>query len=144
MNLSPHFTYEEMTDSQVAARNGLDNTPSPAVLENLKFTCQNLEYVKALLNDLPILISSGYRSPAVNKAAGSVAKHSQHMEGQAADFKCPKFGTPRQIVEKIKASNIQYDQLILEFDSWVHISFVKTGSRKQVLVIDSNGTRNFS
>jgi zinc D-Ala-D-Ala carboxypeptidase len=143
MKLTPHFTLEELTASQTASRLGLDNTPPPKVLENLKHTAQRLEMLRELLQN-PLHISSGYRSPIVNKAIGSTAKHSQHMEGQAVDFTCPQFGTPEEIVKAIILSDFEYDQIIHEFNSWVHISFVKAGSRKQALVIDSTGTRIFA
>jgi hypothetical protein len=140
MQLSPNFTLEEFTISQVAARLGLDNTPKGDVLENIKFTANEMEKVRSLLS-YPIIISSGYRSPQVNAAVKGAA-NSQHLEGRAADFTSPKFGTPKQIIEKILSSNIQYDQVIYEFNTWVHISF-SPKNRKQALVIDLTGTRNF-
>lgn len=143
-NLSPNFTLEELTVSQSAARLGLSNIPDPKALQNLTFTASRLEDVKKVLQGKPILVSSGYRSPAVNKAVGSKAKHSQHMDGEAVDFTAPRFGTPKEIVKAILASKIDFDQIIHEFDSWVHISFKKAGNRKQALVIDKSGTRLFS
>ncbi len=140
--LSPNFSLEELTLSQSASRAGLDNTPSSAVLATLTNTAKNLEAVRSLLNK-PILVSSGYRSPLVNKSVGGAAK-SQHVEGKAVDFTCPQFGTPRQIVDKLKGSNIKFDQLILEFDRWVHISFNGTMNRNQILVIDSTGTKPYN
>lgn len=142
-NLSEHFTLEELTFSQAAARNNLNNIPVGAELENLKYTAECMEQVRDLLK-FPIHINSGYRSPAVNKAVGSTAKHSQHMDGQAVDFTCQQFGTPEQIVKAIIKSGIEYDQVIHEFNSWVHISFKKADSRRQALVIDSEGTRFFA
>ena len=144
MNLSDNFTLEELTASQTARRLGLDNTPPPEVIENLTYTANKLEKVRELLGNNAIHISSGYRSPAVNKAVGSKSKKSQHLSGEAVDFTCPKFGTPRQIVEAIKNSNITYDQVIYEFDEWVHISFTQSDNRKQALTIDSEGTRLFA
>ena len=142
MQLSPNFTLDEFTFSQTAGRDNIDNTPTPDVLKRLTNTAQQMELVRVLLMQ-PINISSGYRSPALNKAVGGAAK-SQHLSGEAVDFTAPKFGTPRQIVEKIKSSNIQYDQIIHEFDRWVHISFSEVANRKQALVIDTNGTRAFA
>lgn len=142
--LSEHFTLEELTASQTARRLGLDNTPPQDVLENLTYTANKMEKVRELLGNNPIVISSGYRSPAVNKAVGSKSKKSQHLSGQAIDFTCPKFGSPRKIVEAIKNSDINYDQVIYEFDEWVHISFTQSDNRKQALTIDSQGTRLFA
>lgn len=140
MQLSPNFSYEEMTATSIR---GIDNNPSGTELANLKVTASKMEEVRALLG-YPINVNSGYRSPGVNKAVGSTAKNSEHMQGKAVDFICPKYGNPRQIVEKIKSSNISFNQLILEFDSWVHISFSPGTDKKQVLIIDNKGTRNYS
>ncbi|MGL4648755.1 MAG: D-Ala-D-Ala carboxypeptidase family metallohydrolase [Caldilineaceae bacterium] len=140
MHLSPHFTLEEMTFSQTAARRGIDNTPTPEALEALKLTAQGLEAVRIRLGGAPILVSSGYRSPELNAAIGG-SRNSQHMRGEAADFTAPGFGTPRMIVDALADSGVAYDQLILEFGRWAHISFVKTGARRHALVIDGTGTR---
>lgn len=141
MNLSPHFTLAEMTASQTAARKGLDNDPPPEVLERLKRTALGLEAVRVILG-APLIISSGYRSPAVNKAVGG-AKNSQHLTGEAVDFICPGYGSPAQIVRTLVASGIKFDQAIVEFDRWVHLSFTDK-PRRQALVIDSKGTRAFA
>ncbi len=141
MNLTPHFTLEEMTFSQTAARNGFDNTPPAKVIENLKRTAQGLEAARSLLNANAIKVSSGYRCPALNAAVGSKPT-SQHITGQAADFTCPTFGDPERVIRAILASGMEFDQVIHEFGSWVHISFADV-NRKQALVIDHNGTRPF-
>lgn len=141
MQLTKHFSLEELTISQAAERSGISNQPTPEILDNLTYTSTQMELVRDLLGT-PINVNSAYRSPEVNKLVKG-AKNSQHVEGKAVDFISPSFGTPRQIVEKIKGSNIVYDQLIHEFNSWVHISFTKHGSRRQTLIIDSNGTRTF-
>lgn len=137
--LSPHFTLEELTLSETAERLGLDNVPPPAVLETLKRTAMGLESVRVRLGGAPILVSSGYRAPAVNRAVGG-SPNSQHMRGQAVDFIAPRFGTPRAIVDALAESDVPYDQCILEFGRWVHISF-SDAPRRQALVIDRTGTR---
>jgi hypothetical protein len=143
VNLSNHFTLDEFTTSQNAARLGLDNNPPPEVIERLKRTALGLEMVRALLG-APIHINSGYRSPVVNRAVGGVA-NSQHVTGEAADIICPGFGTPAEVVRAIVASKgIPFDQCILEFNSWCHISFTDNGPRRQALVIDHSGTRAFA
>ena len=143
MNLSRNFTVDELTHSQTAARLGLDNTPSLAVLDALKRTAYGLEDVRALLN-APILISSGYRSARVNRAVGGSYK-SQHTVGAAADFTAPGFGTPDAVMRAIvDAGTIHYDQIAIEFGRWIHISFVQKGARRQALVIDHSGTRAFT
>jgi zinc D-Ala-D-Ala carboxypeptidase len=142
MNLTNNFTLEELTFSQEAQRKGLDNTPKKGILTNLINTAENMELVRNVLEGKPIIISSAYRSPEVNAAVGG-SKNSQHMEGKAVDFTCPKYGSPDQIVHAIICSMIDYDQLILEFNSWVHISF-SDRNRKQALIIDRSGTRAYA
>lgn len=137
--LSPHFTVDELTHSQTAARLGLDNDPGAEVLTALKHTALGLEAVRVRLGGAPILISSGYRSPAVNQAVGG-SLASQHMRGEAVDFTAPGFGNPRQIVDALADSSVPYDQLILEFNSWVHISFAAR-PRHLALIIDRAGIR---
>jgi zinc D-Ala-D-Ala carboxypeptidase len=139
MNLSPHFTLAEMTVSQEAARRGLDNTPPPDIVEALRRTCLGLEAVRVRLGCAPIIVSSGYRSQAVNAAVGG-SKTSQHMSGQAADIICPAFGGPTEVAAALRDSGIEYDQLIIEFSRWVHISFSPT-PRHMALIIDRAGTR---
>lgn len=143
MNLTNNFTLEEFTISQEAERRGIDNTPPKNIVKTLIYTAENMELVRNVLNSHPIIISSAYRSPVVNAAVGG-SKNSQHMTGQAVDFTCPKFGTPREIVRKLKNSSLEYDQLILEFDRWVHISFSAKGNRKQLFAIDRNGVHQFA
>jgi hypothetical protein len=144
MKLSPNFSLQELTFSQVASRRGLDNTPSEKVKDNLERLAFFLEQVRKLFNK-PLLISSGYRSREVNEAVGG-SKTSQHCEGCAADFNV-KGVSPNAVVRAIVDANIPYDQVILEFDSWVHISIptVKgSAPRKNALIIDNKGRRNFN
>jgi len=139
MNLSSHFTLDEFTTSQTAARLGLDNTPPPEVMPALLKTAQGMEAVCVRLGGAPISVSSGYRSPAVNKAVGGSA-NSQHTKGEAVDFICPRFGSPADVAAALRGSGIEYDQLILEFGRWVHISF-SDKPRHMALEIDAKGTR---
>lgn len=142
MTLSEHFTLDEFTHSKTATRMGASNAPPLELLPALKRTAKGLEAVRTLLGDLPITVSSGYRSPMVNNLVGSKPS-SQHLLGQAVDFTCPAFGTPEQIMRRIVSSGIEYDQCLLEFNSWVHISF-NDKPRRQALVIDRNGTRSYA
>jgi len=137
--LSKYFTYDELTFSDTAKRLRLNNEPSAKLLKSLINTAGQLDRVRELLG-CPVVVTSGYRSTAVNRVIGSNDK-SQHTKCEAVDFRTNNH-TPHRIVELIKQSNIEYDQLILEFDSWVHISF-SANNRKQVLIIDENGTRAF-
>lgn len=133
-----HFTIEELTFSERARAQGIDNTPTQEALENLKVLMAGLEEVRAIIGK-PMLISSGYRCPELNKAIGG-AKKSAHVEGFAADFTCPQFGTPDKAVRAISASGIKFDQCIFEDmgTRWVHISFAPA-MRQQVLRIYKRG-----
>lgn len=144
MNLSEHFTLQELTQSEIALRNGWENTPDAAEINNLTRLAELLEQVRKVLNK-PIMINSAYRSKQVNDAVKS-KDTSQHRLGCAADIRVGGM-TPDQICQAIKASDIQFDQLIREFDSWVHISVpnhVSETPRNQMLIIDRSGTRAYS
>ena len=136
--LSKYFTLRELTFSKLAQDHDIDNTPDAKTLETLKYTASQLDKVRELLNK-PVNISSGYRCLQVNRRIGS-KDTSQHLNGEAVDFKCELFGNPKKVFDAIKASDIPFDQLILEFNSWVHISFVKNGGRRECLIIDRFGT----
>lgn len=134
--LTEHFTLEELVISQTAARKGIDNSPSPEIIRNLTSVASILEDVRALLGGIPILISSGYRSPELNKAIGG-ARMSAHMAGLAADFTAPGFGTVLQVARKIASSPVPFDQVIYEYGSWVHLGLSAPGiaPRRQTLTI---------
>jgi zinc D-Ala-D-Ala carboxypeptidase len=142
--LSDHFTVEEFTDSQTAARKGINNVPSTSSREwrNLHRVASVMEDVRLLLGSKPILISSGYRSPAVNTAVGG-SKSSAHMSGLAADFTCPGFGSPLAICKELEPhmKALGIDQLIHEFNTWVHLGLRNDEPRHQALTINNNGTR---
>jgi hypothetical protein len=145
MQLTPHFTLEELTASETAERNGWDNSPNDQELANLTRLADFLEQVKVVLNGKPIIISSGLRTKKVNDAVGS-RDTSQHRLGCAADFRVPGM-TPDQVVKAIVASGIGYDQVIREFDRWTHISVpnsVDTSPRRQALIIDKAGARPYA
>ncbi len=133
MKISEHFTLEEFSFSEAAARLGLDNTPIPIVITNLGLVAAVMESIRTLLGDRPIVVHSGYRSVAVNQAVGGVAT-SAHCHGLACDFVCPAFGTPAEVALAILKSGIEYDQLILEY-GWVHVGLAQAGllSRREAL-----------
>lgn len=136
------FTYEEMTVSQTAARRGINNDPKDAnTVLNLLVTANYMVRVRELLGNKPIIVSSGYRSPDLNKVVGG-SDTSAHTLGWAVDFTCPGFGEPLAVAKKIAVSDIMkdVDQLIHEYDKWVHISF-DPRNRKQSLTINSSGTK---
>jgi zinc D-Ala-D-Ala carboxypeptidase len=138
MMLSRHFSLAEMIASQTATRRKIDNTPNAEQLENLKDTCRQADAVREYLG-FPMLVSSGFRSPKLNTAIGG-SRTSSHVRGEAMDFSCPAFGSPKAVFEHLKDSGISFDQMILEFpDSpsggWVHIGF-GSEMRNQKLVYD--------
>lgn len=149
MQITEHFSLQELTVSELAVRNGWDNSPSPQELENLKRLADMLEKVRALLGK-PIIINSAYRSKQVNDAVGS-KDSSQHRIGCAADIRVVGMN-PDQVCRAIIASDIQYDQIIREFydpekgGGWTHISVPNKPNdyfRYSKLIIDRNGTRAF-
>lgn len=143
MKLTEHFSLEELVHSDLALRKGIKNDPTSDVISNLTRLAELLEQVRKYLNK-PISINSGYRCPELNQAVGG-QKASQHLLGCAADIKVSGM-TPDEIVKAIIQTDIQFDQMIREFDSWVHISVTNSAEdtpRNQVLIIDKLGTRPY-
>lgn len=141
MNLSEHFTFEELT---ITDHREFDNTPNVEETKNLTRLAGFLEQVKTVLGGKPIMVNSAFRSEAVNNAVGS-RNTSQHRIGCAADIRVPGM-TPDEVVKAVIASGIGYDQIIREFDRWTHISVPNTKDmtpRRQALIIDKSGTRQY-
>lgn len=140
MKLSEHFSLDEFVVSQTAVRQHIDNTAPGEAVINLTKLAAMLEQVRTLLGH-PLMISSGYRCPALNAAVGS-SSSSHHLLGGAADFTCLAFGKPLAVARAIEASDIPFGQLIHEFGSWVHISILPVQSKiNRVITIDRSGTR---
>lgn len=137
IRLTEHFTLDELTFSQEAARRGINNVPSRTVMTNLTDLCCALEEVRELVLH-PILISSGYRSEELNKALGGAA-NSRHVLGLAADFTVPGYGSPLAVAKRIAESDLPFDQVIHEFGRWVHLGMSLPGEkpRRQTLTIRS-------
>jgi uncharacterized protein YcbK (DUF882 family) len=142
MNLTEHFTLEELTHTD---HRELENIPNETELTNLKRLAEFLETVKGVLGGKPIMVNSAFRSKMVNDAVGS-KDTSQHRVGCAADIRVPSM-TPDEVVKAVIASGIGYDQIIREFDRWTHISVPNEPAgtpRKQALIIDKQGTRAYA
>lgn len=146
--LTPHFSVEELTRSETAARKGLDNTPSAATVANLSKTAEYLELVREAVQahygqDKVVVITSGYRSPAVNEAVGG-APTSAHCFGCAADIHVPGISV-LELAEFVAGQMHAYDQVIHEYGSWVHVGLPRPGAapREQRLTIGrfSDGVR---
>lgn len=124
-----NFKISEFIRSDIARKYNINNMPDANSLDNiLDLIVHCLQPIRNKIKK-PIIITSGYRCPAVNRWVGG-KPNSQHLKGQAADFIINGM-TPAEIVDKIKDYDIEYDQLINEYDNWVHISFVKGKNRKQ-------------
>ena len=144
MKLSTNFTLEELTISQTALRNNIDNTPNEEEIENLKRLCINI--LQPLRDDfeLPLVVSSGFRSKELSSLVGSKIT-SQHCSGCAADFIIP--GVDNKKVFKHIVENLPMDQAILEYytednGGWIHVSYVPNG-RGQALVKDKEGYKTW-
>jgi hypothetical protein len=137
MNLSPNFTLSEMTKSETALRNNLDNTPGETEIANLTVLAEKVLQPVRDHYGKGVKVNSGFRHPNVNAAVGG-SKTSDHCLGQAADIEIP--GVPNhELAEWIK-NNLEYTQLILEFytrgipdSGWVHVSYVPSNLKKQDL-----------
>jgi hypothetical protein len=139
MKISPNLSLAEITRSDTAKRQNIDNTPTAEHLENFKVLAERVfEPIRSHFNT-PIFISSGYRSKALNDFIGG-SLSSQHCKGQAIDIDMDGSKgdvTNRMVFDYIK-NKLDFDQLIWEFGTdfnpdWVHVSFVKSGNRKQKL-----------
>jgi len=133
--ISRYFSWQEAVGSMVATRKGIDNTPSEDIKAVILDTAQAADRLRDLLGH-PVNVHSWYRSPKVNAAVGGAAK-SAHMEGTAIDLTCPLFGSPAQIIEELRKSEIPFRKAIVEFPNsptggWAHLDF--GGEQRTVLV----------
>ena len=134
MRLTRNFSLEQLICSETAEREGIDNTPGTDIVDNLRLLAEGLERVR-VLTGFPLEISSAYRCPELNRRVGG-AGASQHTLGLAADFTCAEFGPPVDIIKAIRDFDIDFDQCILEYAKWVHISFSKTPRGKVLSIYD--------
>jgi zinc D-Ala-D-Ala carboxypeptidase len=131
MNLSKHVTLAEFENSPTATTHGINNKMNESQIASAKLLCENVFEPLRLYLNIPIKISSGFRSVQVNRKIGG-STSSQHCKGEAMDIKIDAKG-----FYFIK-DKLEFDQLIWEFGndeqpSWVHVSYKKSGNRKQVL-----------
>lgn len=135
MELTKNFSLIELTSSETATRKNIDNTPEIPAINNLRLLCAEVMQPLRDFYGKPINITSGYRSPKLNKAIGGSAT-SDHCFGRAIDFTVPK--QDYQMVFNYIRKNLEFDQLIWEFGDvvapqWIHVSYRKGQNRKQVL-----------
>jgi len=137
MQLTENFSLAEMIKSETALRNGLDNTPGDAEIENLRMLCEQILQPIRTAYGRGVKVNSGFRHPDVNAAVGG-SRTSDHCKGQAADIEIP--GIPNADLAQYIADNFEFTQLILEFytpgipdSGWVHVSYNPDNLKKQVL-----------
>ena len=138
MQLSKNLSLKEAIKSNTASRLGIDNRPEDWEIENLRAVAENVFQPIRDHFGVPIGVSSGYRSKALNKAIGG-SKYSQHMIGEAIDIDADIYGriTNADVFNYVK-ENLVWDQMIWEFGddeepNWVHISYKSKGTnRKQI------------
>lgn len=155
--LTPHFSQMEFTESPTAKKRGIDNTPTPTVVNNLRSLCVNtMEPLREELQ-LPVIITSGYRAQALNDILSHSSHKSQHLQGLACDFYvgwsksldsrgqsgvCGLNARERLIKAFrliLTSEKIDYDQLIL-YPNFIHVSFVSHESnRHYIMKADGNG-----
>ena len=145
MRLSKNFTLYELCKSNTGSRMGIDNSPSPEIINNLQLLV--IKILQPLRNQLgPIRVNSGYRSPALNRAIKG-SKNSAHKRGEASDIIIVRDGKTdnKLIFDSVIELNLDFDQMIWEFGGkWIHISYVKDNNRKQILEAykdDNNKTK---
>ena len=145
MQLTAHFRLGEFTKSRTALANGIDNTLTnesfvlrPSIIENLKAGAIKLENIRTVVNK-PIIITSGYRHPELNRLVGGVAT-SQHQWGCAVDIECPGLST-KEFHQVIMSMGLSYDQCILEYynnkdpySGWVHFGYLRCELREDKLI----------
>lgn len=159
--LTPNFWLSEFTRSEIAARMGIENTPSDEQLANLRRNAAGMELVKVALQGRPILISSGLRTEAVERVLCAVdykawcARHGKnvleeswqeyfarknHPLGLCTDFTAPRFGPPAYVARAVAATDIDFDQVIYEH-TWVHVGWAREGARprREVLTMMPGG-----
>jgi len=150
MKLSKSFTLNELTKSQTAEREGINNNPSESQLEKLQRLCENILQPVRDHFGMPVVVSSGFRSAELCVKIGS-SINSQHTKGEAADFEI--FGVSNQELAHWIDKNLDYDQMILEFwnpeeknSGWIHCSYKNPEeNRKEFLRAyrDENGKTKY-
>lgn len=150
MKISEHLDLSELTRSESAKRNGINNNPTPEHIENFKLLAEKVFEPIRLHFKTPIFISSGYRSKELNAFIKGSAS-SQHCKGQAIDIDMDgsKGGVTNKMVFDFIVSQLEFDQCIHEFGTdanpdWVHVSYAKGANRKQKLkAVRNNGKTSY-
>ena len=143
--LTEHFSLEELYRSDTATVMKINNKPNAQETAHLKELCEKILEPLRVGIGFPIIVNSGYRGPKLNAAIPGSSKTSAHQYGYAADIVCPSYGNAKEfckyVVKFLNDNKIAFDQVIYEYDSWVHIG-VRNGKglqRKQVITINKKG-----
>ena len=143
--LTEHFSLEEMYHSDTANAKKINNKPNAQETEHLKELCEKILEPLRVKIGLPIKVNSGYRGPKLNAAIPGSSKTSAHQYGYAADIVCPAYGNAKEfckyVVKFLNDNKIAFDQVLYEYDSWVHVG-IRNGKglqRKQVITINKKG-----
>lgn len=145
MQVTAHFTLEELVFSSTAARHGLGNTPDEAEVANLQRLCEVLlEPARALLGGQPFHIDSGFRCRELN-ALVKGKSNSAHLDGRAADI-IPQGLDLREAFDRLRASDLPFDQIIFECAAWIHLAVARPGEtpRRQALTAVKDAAGRFS
>lgn len=131
-----YFTIKELTKSDVAKRNKINNTPTIQEEANLVALVENILDPLREAYGKPIIVTSGYRCERLNKLVKG-SKTSQHRFGQAADIRTVEDTVEenKKLFDLVQKLNLPYDQLIDEYNyDWVHVSY-SPRNRRQILHI---------
>lgn len=131
--MKKYFTIEELSRSEIAEERGLDNTPSPEAVENLRKLIDNLLQPLREEYGRPIKVNSGYRSKEVNVLADG-AKNSDHLYGYAADITGGSVEANKKIWSIFTSKKLNYKQIIWEKGgTWIHVSYQEGNNKMEVL-----------
>lgn len=127
--LTKDFTLEEFTDSVTARKHGIQNTPSPTHIQNIKLLCVKLLQPLRFLYGKAMIVNSGFRVKELNDLLPNSSPTSDHMNGLAADITCEN---PKKLLDLLLKSDLEFDQAIL-YPTFLHLSYRPMNNRNQVI-----------
>lgn len=141
MRITNNFAMAEFTFSQIASRKNLNNLPDSASADNIKVLCRNLLQPLRNLIDLPVIITSGFRCSELNEAVAG-EPDSQHLTGKAADIIVAGADINRVFETIVK--EFYFDQAILEYGKWIHLSYDHHNNRNRAMIAEMvNGKKRY-
>ena len=139
--LSEHFTLEELVASSTAQERGIDNTPSQEIIDALTVLATTLLEPARALAGVPFHVDSGYRCEALNHAVGGADRPghvSEHEFGRTADC-IPEGASLQEVFDKIRLSDLPYDQVIIECNAWIHLGMAAAGATPRREALTASG-----